>query len=157
MTERQVREGQLQEEAVRRKEQERKQKVLGGSRRDIQDALIEDVARILLAMDPTVDRQALSDPVAFEKMLREKYVRIGVDPWNSVPHEYVQSFSRNLESAKFRAATTAFVLMIDEWLTLERERCAKIAETWSEWTVHTGYDCEEYAAEEIAARIRSGE
>jgi hypothetical protein len=36
----------------------------------------------------------------------------------------------------------------------ERERCAKIAETWAEWTGQRGWDAEEYAPLEIAAKIR---
>lgn len=38
----------------------------------------------------------------------------------------------------------------------ERDRCAKIAETWESWCGRTGYGAEEYAAEDIAAKIRSG-
>jgi hypothetical protein len=40
---------------------------------------------------------------------------------------------------------------------VERERCAKIAEQWREWSIHKGWDSEEYTPEEIAEKIRSGE
>ncbi len=47
-------------------------------------------------------------------------------------------------------------LEIDKARQEEREQCAKIAESWVIWTVHHGWDSEEYAAEEIAAKIRGG-
>lgn len=36
----------------------------------------------------------------------------------------------------------------------ECERCAKVAESWPSWCGREGYDSEEYASEDIAAKIR---
>lgn len=60
-------------------------------------------------------------------------------------------------SPESEEAVQKIVEHIDNHIAAERERCAKIAEKWSEWTDRKGWDAEEYAAEEIAAKIRSGE
>lgn len=44
---------------------------------------------------------------------------------------------------------------VNQAILAERERCAKLAETWYQWSTHRGYDAEEYACEDIAAKIRS--
>ena len=46
---------------------------------------------------------------------------------------------------------------IESAIAKERERCAKIADTWEKWCGRKGYDAEGYAPEDIAAKIRSGE
>lgn len=46
---------------------------------------------------------------------------------------------------------------VDQAILEERERCAQIAETWEQWCGRKGYNAEEYACEDIAAKIRRGE
>lgn len=54
------------------------------------------------------------------------------------------------------SAMQAELIEKQQALLAERERCAKIAETWGDWCGRDGYDAEEYASRDIAAKIRSG-